>query len=97
MRAGFGTRLLASHVGLASAILLLVIVVLDLSLGADLEKQLDERLLQQALGAAQWISAGRHPERLASRLAVVVHAGVTITDKDGNLIGGSDLQEGQAG
>ncbi|HVY46189.1 MAG TPA: ATP-binding protein [Minicystis sp.] len=92
----FRTKLLASHVGLVAAIVVLVIAVLDVSLGGDLERQLDARLQQQALGAAQWVNAGRHPERLASRLAVVVNAKVTITDKDGNLIGDSDLEEGAA-
>src|SRR4051812_26168694 len=55
MTVTFRTKLLASHVGLVAAIVLLVIAVLDVSLSADLERQLDDRLLQQALGAAQWI------------------------------------------
>jgi two-component system phosphate regulon sensor histidine kinase PhoR len=90
----FRAKLLASHVGLVAAILLLVVLELNRTLGADLERQLDDRLEQQAHGAAQWITEGRrHPERLAGRLALVVNAEVSIYDKDGNVLGDSSLPD----
>jgi two-component system, OmpR family, phosphate regulon sensor histidine kinase PhoR len=90
MRLTFRTKLLASHLGLAAAIVLLVMGVLDASLTSDLERQLDERLLQQAHGAAHWVDAGRHPAHIAGRLASVVNARITIVDKEGKLAGDSD-------
>jgi two-component system phosphate regulon sensor histidine kinase PhoR len=86
----FRAKLLASHVALVTAILVLLVFELDRSLGGDLVRQLDERLEQQAEGAAQWISEGRrHPDKLAGRLGLIVHAQVTIFDKDGSVIGDS--------
>jgi two-component system phosphate regulon sensor histidine kinase PhoR len=86
----FRAKLLASHLALVTAILLLVVVELDRTLGGDLARQLDARLAQQAEGAAQWVSEGRrHPDKLAARLALVVHAEVTIYDRDGNVLGDS--------
>ena len=87
----FKTKLLASHVALVLAVVLIVLLELNRVLGADLERQLDERLLQQAHGAAQWIGDGRrHPDKLAARLSLVVHADVTIFDHDGNVVGESN-------
>ena len=86
----FRTKLLASHIGLVAAVVLIVILELNRSLGADLGGQLDQRLEQQARGAAQWIGEGRrHPGKLAARLALVVSADVTIFDRDGNVLGDS--------
>jgi two-component system phosphate regulon sensor histidine kinase PhoR len=94
----FRAKLLASHLGLVTAILLLVVLELNRTLGADLERQLDDRLEQQAHGAAQWITEGRrHPERLAGRLALVVNAEVSIYDKDGNVLGDSSMPETAGG
>jgi two-component system phosphate regulon sensor histidine kinase PhoR len=88
MQLTFRTKLLASHVALVAAVVLLVILELNRALGADLERQLDQRLEQQALGAAQWVGEGRrHPDKLAGRLALVVNADATIFDRDGNVIG----------
>jgi two-component system phosphate regulon sensor histidine kinase PhoR len=90
MQLSFRTKLLASHVALVAAIVLIVILELNRALGADLVRQLDARLEQQALGAAQWVGEGRrHPEKLAGRLALVVHADVAIFDRDGNVVGDS--------
>jgi len=48
---------------------------------ADLHRQLDDRLAEQARGAAVWIGEGRrHPDKLAGRLALIVKADVTIFD-----------------
>jgi two-component system phosphate regulon sensor histidine kinase PhoR len=86
----FRAKLLASHLGLVTAILLLVVLELNQTLGGDLERQLDDRLEQQAQGAAQWVGEGRrHPDKLAGRLGLVVHAEVTIFDRDGVVVGDS--------
>ena len=92
MKLTFRAKLLASHVALVTAVLLLLVFELDRTLGGDLVRQLDERLEQQAVGAAQWISEGRrHPDKLAGRLGLIVHAQVTIFDKDGSVIGDSEV------
>ncbi len=92
MKLTFRAKLLASHVALVTAILLLLVFELDRTLGGDLVRQLDERLEQQAVGAAQWVSEGRrHPDKLAGRLGLIVHAQVTIFDRDGAVIGDSDV------
>src|ERR1700734_2321370 len=88
----FRAKLLASHLALVTAILLLIVLELNRTLGSDLERQLDERLEQQAQGAAQWVGEGRrHPDKLAGRLGLIVHAQVTIFDKDGSVIGDSEV------
>ena len=90
----FRAKLLASHTALVTAILLLVFFELNRTLAADLARQLDDRLDLQAQGAAQWVSEGRrHPEKLAGRLALVVHTQVTIFDRDGNVLGDSTVSE----
>ena len=86
----FRAKLLASHLGLVTAILLLVVLELNRTLGGDLARQLDDRLEQQAQGAAQWVGEGRrHPDKLAGRLGLVVHAEVTLFDRDGVVVGDS--------
>jgi two-component system phosphate regulon sensor histidine kinase PhoR len=90
----FRAKLLASHLGLVTAILLLVVLELNTTLGGDLARQLDDRLEQQAQGAAQWVGEGRrHPDKLAGRLGLVVHARVTLYDRDGNVVGDSALAD----
>ncbi len=90
----FRAKLLATHLGLVAAILLLLVLELDRTLGGDLARQLDARLEQQAQGAAQWVSEGRrHPDKLAGRLGAIVHAQVTIFDRDGAVIGDSEVVE----
>ena len=89
MHLTFRWKLLLSHVGLAVAVGLLVIAVLDRSLRDDLRAELEARLVQQALGSASWVGAGRHPERLAERLSRVVGARVSIFDRDGKSLGDS--------
>ena len=97
----FRAKLLATHLGLVTAILLLLVFELDRTLGGDLARQLDARLEQQAQGAAQWVGEGRrHPDKLAGRLGLIVHAQVTIFDRDGVVIGDSDaldLAQARAG
>lgn len=83
----FRTKLLASHVALAIAVIALATFLLDRSLGADLTRRLDERLEAQAEGAAQWIGSGRHPNRLAGRLASVVGAEIALIDRSGAVLG----------
>ena len=89
MHLSFRTKLLAGHLALVLAGMLISIVALNRSLGADLRGQLEQRLEAQALGAAQWITSGRHYERLAGRLSSVVDARVTIFDRSGGVVGDS--------
>jgi signal transduction histidine kinase len=89
----FRTKLLASHVALVLVVVLIALFELDRSLSADLAADLDRRLELQAVGAAQWVTAGRHPDKLAGRLAAVVGAGVTILDRDGDALGDADPSE----
>ncbi|WP_394822520.1 ATP-binding protein [Pendulispora albinea] len=96
MSISFRTKLLASHVGLVAAIVALLVLLLDRSLGADLQRRLDQRLEQQARGAAQWgVGERRHPEKIASRLASLIGADVTLFDRDGKVLGDSRT-EGEA-
>lgn len=87
----FRSKLLLSHVGLVLAVVGLALVLLNRSLGADLEKQVDDRLEQQALGATRWIGEAGYPrnDRLADRIASIVKADVTIFDRDGRTLGDS--------
>ena len=87
MHVSFRTKLLASHVGLVLVVVLITILGLNRTLGADLERQLDLRLEEQAKGASVWVSGDRrHPERIAGRIAVIVNAEVAIFDRDGKLV-----------
>lgn len=87
----FRTKLLASHVALVLVVVVLSFFQLNRTLAADLERQIDVRLEQQALGAAEWVGDGgrRHPDRLAGRIASVVNADVTIFDQEGRTLGDS--------
>src|SRR5262245_30734762 len=86
----FRTKLLANHVGLVGAVLLIVILELNRALGSDLERQLDQRLQQEAQGAAAWVGEGRrHPDKLAGRISLIVNARATIFDRDGRVLGDS--------
>jgi two-component system phosphate regulon sensor histidine kinase PhoR len=75
-----------------TAVLLLLVFELDRTLASDLARQLDDRLEQQAQAAAQWVSEGRrHPDKLAGRLGLIVHAQVTIFDREGAVLGDSEV------
>jgi two-component system phosphate regulon sensor histidine kinase PhoR len=90
LRLSFRTKLLASHVGLVVAVIAIAFLALNQRLVADLHGQLDGRLLDQARGAAQWVSEGRrHPDKLAERLARIVKADVTIFSHAGEVLGDS--------
>jgi signal transduction histidine kinase len=89
-RLSFRAKLLVSYVALVAFVVLLASFELNRSLGADLVRQLDARLEAQAEGAAQWIGSGRHPNRLAGRLASVVGAEITLLDRDGAVVGYAD-------
>ena len=89
----FRTKLLASHVGLVIAVMGIALLALNQTLVADLHRQLDQRLLEQATGAAQWVGEGRrHPDKLAERLALIVKADVTIFGHAGEILGDSSGQ-----
>lgn len=103
----FRTKLLASYLALVAAAEVITLLVLNQSLAADLTRHLDERLEQQAWGAASWVSR-RHEQhgerseewstdRQAIRLSGVVHAWVTIFDEHGEVIGDSGRGDGVYG
>lgn len=81
----FRTQLLASHVGLVLFVVAVLLFQLDRALSDDLGQKLDQRLEEQAKGAAQWgVGEGRrHPEKIASRLAAITGNDVTIFDAQG--------------
>jgi two-component system phosphate regulon sensor histidine kinase PhoR len=85
----FRAKLFASHLGLVAVVVLVAIVTLHESLGDDLRSRLDQRLEQQARGAAAWMVTTRHREKLATRLGAVVNARVTIISPDGDVVGDS--------
>lgn len=87
MALSFRTKLLVSHVALVAFVVVIASFELNRSLGADLLGQLDARLAAQADGAALWMGSGRHPNRIARRLAGVVHAEVALIDRDGAVLG----------
>jgi len=91
MAMSFRTKLLASHVGLVVAVGIIAIFTLNRWLTADLVRQLDTRLEEQAKGAIEWAEEGgrRHPEKVATRIAHIVDAEVTLFDRDGTVIGAS--------
>ncbi len=90
IRLSFRTKLLASHVGLVVAVTVIALLALNQTLVADLHRQLDARLLDQARGAAQWVGEGRrHPDKLAERLAHIVKADVAIFSHAGEVLGDS--------
>jgi two-component system phosphate regulon sensor histidine kinase PhoR len=104
----FRTKLLASHLAVVIAVVLVTILALNRTLGEELMLRLDQRLAQQAAGAKDWIGAGRHGgnepaerdgtrlQRIAERLASVVDARVTISDDKGTVLGDSGQPDGTA-
>jgi two-component system phosphate regulon sensor histidine kinase PhoR len=94
----FRTKLLASHVGLVIAVIVIALLALNQTLVADLHRQLDQRLLEQAQGAALWVGEGRrHPDKLAERLALIVKSDVTIFSPGGEVIGDSSAHTARDG
>jgi len=94
MTLSFRTKLLASHVGLVLAVGVIAILSLDRWLAQDLARELDLRLEAQARGAIEWAAEGgkRHPDKVATRIAHIVAAEVTLFDKDGAVIGASSRE-----
>jgi two-component system phosphate regulon sensor histidine kinase PhoR len=93
VRFAFRTKLLAGYLALVAVAEVVTVAMLDRSLGDDLVRQLDARLLDQARGSVEWVNAGRHPDHLAVRLAMVVAAQVTIFDRAGQVVGDSTKGE----
>ncbi|MBK8255092.1 MAG: HAMP domain-containing protein [Polyangiaceae bacterium] len=93
MTLSFRTKLLVSYLGLVAFVIAVTTFELNRSLGADLVRQLDERLIAQTDGAMLWIGAGRHPNRLAGRLASVVGAEIALIDKSGTVLGYADARQ----
>jgi two-component system, OmpR family, phosphate regulon sensor histidine kinase PhoR len=96
MPLSFRSKLLASHVGLAVAACAIALFTLDFWLAADLERQLDVRMEDQARGAVDWAREGRrrHPERVAARIALIVDAEVTLFGARGEVLGASSQVAG---
>lgn len=87
----FRTKLLASHIGLVLIVGIIAIFTLNRWLTDDLVRQLDVRMEEQARGAIEWAEEGgrRHPEKVATRIAHIVDAEVTLFDSAGSVIGAS--------
>jgi two-component system phosphate regulon sensor histidine kinase PhoR len=94
MKLSFRGKLLASHVGLVVAVGVIALYTLDRWLTADLVRQLDQKLEEQAKGAIEWASESnrRHPEKVATRIAHIVDAEVTLFDADGKVLGASSKE-----
>ncbi len=93
MKLTFRVKLLLGYIALVAAAELLTVAALDRSISAELIAQLARRLEAQALGAVEWVSAGRNPDVVATRLAHVVGARVTVLDSTGRLVGDSESIE----
>lgn len=90
MTLSFRSKLLASHVALVLVVGIIAIFSLDRWLTADLARQLDQRLEEQAKGAIEWAEGGkRHPDRITVRIAKIVDAEVTLFERDGTVLGAS--------
>ncbi|MEQ9320028.1 MAG: hypothetical protein RIF41_12770, partial [Polyangiaceae bacterium] len=89
MQLTFRSKLLAGQLILVAVVMAFVTLTLDRSLSADLRGQLEERLLEQALGSANWINQNRHPNKLVARLADTVGADVTLFDREGTVVASS--------
>jgi two-component system phosphate regulon sensor histidine kinase PhoR len=91
MAMSFRSKLLASHVGLVVTVGAIALFTLNRQLTGDLVRQLDRRLEEQAKGAVEWAEEGgrRHPEKVATRIAHIVDAEVTLFDRDGSVLGAS--------
>lgn len=92
----FARKLAASHAALVVGVVILVLLELYGGLRRDLRAEVDRRLEQQARGAAEWVAAGRHPEKLAERLGAIVDADVEVVDARGVVIGNSTGKLGQS-
>lgn len=66
------------------------------SLSEDLVAALNERMVRQSRGVADWLSGAGHPDRLAPRLANVTGARITIVGADG-LVQGDSLERSTVG
>jgi len=90
----FRSKLLASHIGLVFIVGLIAIFSLNRWLTDDLVRQLDVRMEEQARGAIEWAEEGgrRHPEKVATRIAHIVDAEVTLFDSTGTIMGASTLE-----
>ncbi|MEM9488577.1 MAG: HAMP domain-containing sensor histidine kinase [Myxococcota bacterium] len=104
--------MLASHAAVALAVIAVALLVVERSVSRGMEEQIDRRLESQAVAVARWLKRADHaergrpgqgdrqragqPDRLASRLAGVVGARVTIIDPDDVAIGDSHAPAGSA-
>src|SRR5688572_17627673 len=91
MTLSFRSKLLASHIALVLVVGIVAVYVLDRWLTQDLVRQLDTRLEEQAKGAVEWAAepGRRHPEKVATRIAHIVDAEVTLFDRDGSVLAAS--------
>jgi signal transduction histidine kinase len=86
----FRAKLVATHVALALLVIAAITIAIDRAVGAHFTAQVERRLEKQARGAVPWLTTGRHPERIATRLAPLVEARVTILDGTGGVLADSE-------
>jgi two-component system phosphate regulon sensor histidine kinase PhoR len=90
----FRDKLLASHLLVVVLVVAGMILGLSRALSSDLELELDARLEQQARGTTAWLAeAGmRHPDKIAQRIASIVHADAALIDREGKVIADTSHQ-----
>lgn len=101
MRSSLRLRLLATFFVVVAVTGAGTLFAIEQTLADDLESELAARMTTQSRAVADWLSlAGRHPDRLAPRLANVTGARITIVgpDRDGRLvIQGDSLERSTVG
>jgi len=85
----YRVKLLASHAAVALAVSAVALLVVERAVSSRMEAEIDRRLEAQAHELAPWLNKAGHPDALASRLAGVVGARVTIIDAGGAIVGDS--------
>jgi two-component system phosphate regulon sensor histidine kinase PhoR len=101
VRSSLRLRLLATFFVVVAVTGAGTLFAIEQTLADDLESELAARMTTQSRAVADWLSlAGRHPDRLAPRLANVTGARITIVgpDRDGRLvIQGDSLERSTVG
>jgi two-component system phosphate regulon sensor histidine kinase PhoR len=101
VRSSLRIRLLATFFVVVAVTGAGTLFAIEQTLADDLESELAARMTTQSRAVADWLSlAGRHPDRLAPRLANVTGARITIVgpDRDGRLvIQGDSLERSTVG
>lgn len=86
----YRTKLLLGYFLLVTIVEGVTLILLGRALEGDLRQELDRRLEEQTREAVSWVEAGgRHPARLAARMAAIMNAQVTLLDAAGRVVGDS--------